>query len=208
MTQIVFSELNDYLLDKLSIVGADECGWGSNAGPLVVCAVKAPKNWDLIGLNDSKKISAKKRETMQTKLLQLVAIKEIEYAIASRSNIEIDTLGAAPCLRACYEEVFIKLSQLDSVLITDGNLKFDNLASRGYQVLSLIKGDTLVPAIMAASILGKTFRDAQMKELHQTYPNYGWDDNAGYPTAKHIAAIKKYGFSPLHRKSYKVKALQ
>lgn len=187
---------------KSFVIGADECGYGSLAGMVVVCAVRASKDWTLEGLNDSKKLSEKKRDAMRQKLLALAREDKIKFAVASRSNVEIDSLGIALALKECYAEVFIELYDEDSLLIADGNLKFDNLTSRGYTVKSLVKADTYVPTVMAASILGKTHRDAIMYKLHEQHPEYDWLNNVGYGSAKHLAAIKQYGPSSLHRMSY------
>lgn len=187
---------------KNFIVGADEVGYGALSGPVVVCAVRSPKDWNLEGLNDSKKLSEKKRNLMRDKLLQLVQLDEIKFAIASRSNIEIDSLGIAAALKACYTDVFIKLHTDDSLLIADGNLKFDELAAAGYIVKSIVKADTLIPTVMAASILAKTYRDDLMYKMHEQHPEYDWINNVGYGASKHLAAIKQYGPSSLHRMSY------
>lgn len=187
---------------KKYIVGADECGYGALAGILTICAVKAPSDWNLDGLNDSKKLSAKKREIMRDQLLKLAEQDAIQYAIASRSNVEIDAGGVASALRSCYAEVYKKLYDPDCLLIADGNLKFDELTADGYTVNSVIKADTKFPTVMAASIIGKVYRDEIMHQLHHTYPNYGWNKNVGYGAKDHLDAIKTYGPCPLHRMSY------
>ncbi|HEY5267885.1 MAG TPA: ribonuclease HII [Candidatus Saccharimonadales bacterium] len=199
------TDLDQELIDKFNkpmIIGADECGYGALAGILTICAVKAPSGWNLDGLNDSKKLSAKKREIMRDQLLKLAEQGVIQYAIASRSNVEIDASGVASALRSCYAEVYKKLYDPDCLLIADGNLKFDELAAEGYTVESVIKADAKFPTVMAASIIGKVFRDEIMHQLHNTYPNYGWDHNVGYGAQDHLEAIKMYGPCPLHRMSY------
>jgi ribonuclease HII len=94
------------------------------------------------------------------------------------------------------------LYQDDSRIIIDGILKFDNLGVDAYDKVSVIKADAKFPAVMAASIIAKTYRDDKMHKLHHTYPNYGWDSNVGYGAKDHLAAIEKHGPSPLHRMSY------
>lgn len=183
---------------KKYFIGADEVGYGCLAGPVVVCGVKVLKDWWMDGLNDSKQLSEKKRNQMAPQLVQSVI-----HHIAERSNSEIDQVGIAVALKACYEEVFTKLYCIDSLLIADGILKFPNLVAKGYDILSLVKADTIVPAVMAASIIAKVYRDGVMRQHHQMYPNYGWDSNVGYPAPFHKAALKKYGITPLHRMSYK-----
>lgn len=190
------------MLDKPVIIGCDEVGYGCLAGPLVVVGVKAPKDWKLDGLNDSKKLSAKKREAMLLPLMKLAERKEISYHLAERSNAEIDKVGVAVALKDAYVEVFHALYQNDALIISDGILKFDNLGVDAYDKVSVIKADAKYPAVMAASIIAKTYRDDKMHRLHHSYPNYGWDSNVGYGAKDHLEAIEKYGPSPLHRMSY------
>lgn len=187
---------------KPFIIGVDEVGWGCLAGPLVVCGVKSPKDWNLEGLNDSKKLSEKRRVTMTGKLNELIEKSEIQFHIAERSNVQIDKMSAGPALKDAYVEIFHKLYDPECLIITDGNTKFDNLGVDAYDKVSLIKADGKVPAVMAASIIAKTYRDGMMKILHELHPMYGWDHNVGYPRPDHLAAITKYGPCPLHRMSY------
>jgi ribonuclease HII len=190
------------MTEKTFIVGCDEVGYGCLAGPLVVVGVRAPKGWSLDGLNDSKKLSEKKREAMRTKLNEAILKKEITWHLAERSNTEIDKVGVAIALKDAYVECFHKLYQQDSLIISDGILKFDNLGVDAYDKVSLIKADTKIPAVMAASILAKTYRDEKMKNLHNLHSMYGWDHNVGYGSKDHLVAIGKFGPSPLHRMSY------
>jgi len=183
-------------------IGADEVGYGCLAGPLVVCGVRAPRNWTLAGLNDSKKLSEKKREAMREKLNELIEKKEIAFHLAERSNAHIDKHGVAYSLKDAYVEVFTTLHQPDSLIISDGILKFDNPAVAGYDMISLVKADAQISTVMAASILAKTYRDGKMKILHDLHPDYGWDSNVGYGSRDHLEAIAKFGPSPLHRFSY------
>lgn len=194
--------------DKEFFIGADEVGYGCLAGPLVVCAVMAPKDWSLAGLNDSKKLSQKQRETMEAKLKPLVEKGEIRVRIAERSNLEIDANGVSEMLKAAYKECFTSfMGAKESLIITDGILNFDNLGVDDYNIVSLIKADTLVPSVMAASILAKTYRDSLMREYHKLYPYYNWQSNVGYGAPVHLKAMREHGLSPLHRRSYKVKTM-
>lgn len=190
------------MVDKPVIIGCDEVGYGCLAGPLVVVGVRAPADWKLEGLNDSKKLSAKKREAMLLPLMKLAQNKEITYHLAERSNTQIDEMGVAAALKDAYVECFHALYQSDSLIIIDGILKFDNLGVDAYDKQSVIKADAKYPAVMAASIIAKTYRDDLMHKLHYKYPNYGWDHNVGYPATDHREAIEKYGPCPLHRMSY------
>jgi ribonuclease HII len=188
--------------DKPFIVGADEVGYGCLAGPLVVCGVRAPKDWSLAGLNDSKKLSEKKRHVMGDKLSDLISKNEITFHIAERSNVQIDKTGVAIALKSAYVECFHELYQPDSLIISDGILKFDNLGVNDYDKISIIKADTKIPAVMAASIIAKNYRDKKMKIFHPLHPQYGWDSNVGYGSKDHLNAIAKYGPCALHRYSY------
>lgn len=190
------------MIDKPIIIGCDEVGYGCLAGPLVVVGVRAPKDWSLAGLNDSKKLSAKKREAMRDQLSNLIESGTIAWHLAERSNAVIDKDGVAIALKSAYVEVFHKLYQDDCLIISDGILKFDNLGVDDYDKVSVIKADAKYPAVMAASILAKTYRDGKMKILHELHPQYGWDSNVGYGSKDHLAAIEKYGPCPLHRQSY------
>lgn len=190
------------MLDKPIIIGCDEVGYGCLAGPLVVVGVRAPKDWALAGLNDSKKLSPKRREEMRHKLSKLIGEGVIAWHLAERSSQVIDQFGVASALKDAYVECFKALYQDDCLIISDGILKFDNLGVDAYDKVSVIKADTKFPAVMAASILAKTYRDGKMKLLHKQYPNYGWDHNVGYGAKDHLEAIAKYGPCPLHRMSY------
>lgn len=187
------------------IIGADECGTGSLCAQLVVCAVKAPTDWKLVGLNDSKQLTKKRREKMRDDLLPLVNSGTIKYHIAERSNSIIDEIGLAAALKSAYVEAFTSLYCDESHIIVDGNLKFTGLNIDHMSLESMVKADTKVSQVMAASILAKTYRDDVLTKLHTEYPHYGWNSNAGYASAAHKEGIKKHGFSPYHRKSYDIK---
>lgn len=190
------------MIDKPIIIGCDEVGYGCLAGPLVVVGVKAPKDWQIPGLNDSKKLSAKKRDAMLLPLMKLAKSNVISYHLAERSSQEIDKVGVAVALKDAYVECFKALYEEEALIISDGILKFDNLGVDAYDKVSVIKADAKFPTVMAASIIAKTYRDDKMHQLHHTYPNYGWDSNVGYGSKDHLEAIEKHGPCPLHRFSY------
>lgn len=190
------------MFGKDFIVGADEVGYGCLAGPLVVCGVRSPKDWWLDGLNDSKKLSEKKRLAMGEKLSKAVSNNEITFHLTERSSQTIDKLGVAVALKGCFVEIFHKLYQENSLIITDGILKFDNLGVDMYDKVSMIKADSKIAAVMAASIIAKNYRDNLMKTYHIAYPQYDWHSNVGYGSKKHLGAIKEYGPCPFHRFSY------
>lgn len=187
------------------IIGCDEVGYGSIAGPLVVCGVKAPINWSMDGLSDSKKLTAKRREDLNLKLRRDSTIK---FCIVSRSNEEIDNHGLGVMHKSAFVETFHHLHSDDCFIIVDGVLKFDGLGVDAYDIRTEVKADDKYPVVMAASIIAKVFRDKLMHDYHEDYPNYGWNSNVGYGSKKHIEGILKFGYSPLHRRSYKIKSLQ
>ena len=202
MIRTTMDDVNKLLANKATILGADEVGYGCLAGSLVVCGVLAPKDWNLAGLNDSKKLSLKKREVMREKLGKLIENKTIKWHLAERSNNVIDRSGVAWALKDAYVEVFNNLHQTDCLIISDGILKFDNPSVAAYDKVSLVKADAQIPAVMAASILAKTYRDEKMKIMHVIHPEYGWATNVGYGSKEHLDAIWKHGPTPLHRTSY------
>lgn len=185
------------------IIGADECGYGCLAGPVVVCAVKADDNWSIDGLNDSKKLSEKKRVAMRDKLKILIENNEISHYIALRDNKYIDQVGIAKALKECYVECFLKLnSDLASKIIVDGILKFHGYGVDSHDITAIVKADTKIPSVMAASILGKVYRDELMNNMHKEFEVYDWQSNKGYGSSKHLNAIEKNGHCVYHRLSY------
>lgn len=183
----------------MDIIGCDEVGTGSAVGCLCVAGVRADSDWTLSGLADSKQLSEKKRNLIRDKLL---STNQISYCIVEKSHQDIDKLGLAAALKQAYIELIGKLYSDNCQIIVDGNLKF---AESNYPITSIVKADTYIPTVMAASILAKTHRDAVIKQYSNQYPMYGLDKNVGYLTAQHIQAIKKYGLSEIHRKSYNFK---
>lgn len=175
--------------------GCDEAGRGCLAGPVVAAAVILPKNYKNPELNDSKKLSVKKRESLKTEIMN----SAISWNVAFVDNNEIDNLNI---LRASIKAMHIAidgLSRIPQFLLIDGNrfYPYKNLEYR-----TIIKGDSLYLSIAAASVLAKTFRDEYMIRIHNEFPVYGWDNNKGYATQTHRDAIFKNGISPYHRKSF------
>jgi len=192
------------------IIGIDEVGYGSWAGPILIGAVRAPINWTMSDLKDSKKLTFKQREIVNSQLHKLVEQKIITFDIAMASNKEIDTLGLGACHKKCFVQVINNLYSNDEEIILDGNINPQYLIKYGLnphiKIRSEIKADNKFPTVMAASIIAKQFRDKlMMNELHNLYPEYNWNENVGYIVKDHKEAVKKYGLSEFHRKSYNVK---
>jgi ribonuclease HII len=186
------------LLPKYSAVleaGVDEAGRGPIAGPVFAAAVILPDDLIIEGLDDSKKLSEKKRYELR----KIIEKKAMDYAVASVSNTEIDKINI---LNATFKAMHLAISKLKikpEYLIIDGN-RFKQFS--GIPFSCIVKGDGKYASIAAASILAKTYRDDFMLELSKQYPQYGWDSNKGYGTKKHFEAIEKYGLTPYHRKSF------
>lgn len=183
------------------IVGIDEVGRGPVAGPVVVCGMAFPPDFpvEIKGqLNDSKKLSKKKRELLE----KILKDNNVIYYLAERPSQDIDKLGIAICLRQCVEEIvnhFIcHYSQEEPYFILDGNQNYLNTTHGETR----IKADASVPECMGASILAKVYRDNIMNNLHMIYDVYNWNANSGYGTKAHMNAISNYGQTEYHRKSF------
>ena len=178
-----------------NLCGIDEAGRGPLAGPLVVAGVILEK--EILGLNDSKKVTEKKRE----KLFE--EIKESsKYHIVFKSAKEIDEFGISFCLKSSILEIIEHLKEFTDNFLMDGNTNF------GIQNLQKeIKADAKYKEVSAASILAKVSRDRFMDSISSQYPNYDFIKHKGYGTKAHIEAIKKFGRSDIHRFSYKIKGV-
>lgn len=185
------------------IVGIDEAGRGPLAGPVTVGLVKIPTdfNWTLIpGVNDSKKISEKKREAIFQRAKELAKQGLIEYSVKSISAKSIDNKGIVAGINRAIEAGITELglSALDTFIQLDGALK----APAEFPQETIIGGDGKEAVIGLASILAKVTRDRYMMQIAIDYPEYGFAQHKGYGTKAHIEAIKKHGLSELHRRSY------
>ena len=174
------------------IAGVDEAGRGSLVGPMTVAAVILPKNLYLPKLNDSKKISAHIREI----LYEQIILTAESYSVVEVSAEEIDEFNIYQATLRGMQRAVENLSVKPEFVLTDA-MKLNLENSR-----SIIHGDALSASIAAASIIAKVTRDRMADKWHEKYPEYGFDHNRGYGTKSHIEAIKKYGFTPLHRKSF------
>jgi ribonuclease HII len=191
----LLAEYHQLCHSKPYIVGADEVGFGSWAGPLVVCAVAVPHNWrPPKGLNDSKKVRPNKREDLFEWMKS-----RVPYAIAMAQSDEIDRQGVMLSLRRCYRETVqsVLAKFPDSLVVLDGEVKIP-----GIDHLNFPKADGIVPAVMAASIIGKVLHDRYMWQMAEKYPGYSFHKSSGYGTKEHREAIDRLGLCPIHRRSY------
>jgi len=177
------------------IIGSDECGYGSWAGPLYVCAYVAEEGWSVPGLNDSKKLTAFERQEVYGHLdLGQSVLISVEAAA-------IDQFGLGRCLvRAHTQAITLMLARgfSGARIVVDGTLRLPLPEAE-----SIPKADTTIPSVMAASIIAKCNRDLLMKAMHREYPEYGFASHVGYGTPEHMAALRVYGPCPLHRMSYR-----
>ena len=171
------------------ICGIDEAGRGPLAGPVVIAAVIMPRNSMIEGVNDSKKVSEKKRE----KLYEEITSSSIAWAVGIN---DINILNAT---KKGLTQALTELEQGPDIILVDALTKIDTL---GIPYESIIKGDAKSYSIAAASIVAKVTRDRIMRQWDEIYPQYGFEKHKGYGTAMHINAIKEYGPCPLHRKSF------
>jgi ribonuclease HII len=192
----VNEDLNQETSDSLYnlIGGVDEAGRGPLAGAVfAACVVLNPAN-KIEGISDSKKLSEKKRN----KLAYLIKRDSMAWAVASASVEEIDKINILQASLLAMKRAVESLPFLPDKILVDGI----HSPKLNLQVQTVIKGDSLVPEISAASILAKTARDAEMYCLHKSFPDYGFDQHKGYPTKKHLEALQIHGISIVHRRSF------
>jgi len=188
-------KLLNYKDKNIVEAGCDEAGRGCLAGPVYAAAVILPPDFEDPLLNDSKKMKPQDRNLLR----KIIENKAIAYSVAYVNSSEIDKINI---LQSSLKAMHLAISQLKITpqqLLIDGN-RF--LKSYAIPYHCIIKGDGKYASIAAASILAKSYRDEYMLDLHQKYPHYNWDTNKAYPTAKHIAAIMKYGVCKHHRLSF------
>lgn len=176
------------------ICGVDEAGRGPLAGPVCAAAVILPPDADIPGLDDSKKLSDKRRR----ELFPLIQEQAVAYGIAFASESEIDEINILQATFLAMERAMGMLSVKPDLALIDGNRQRDF----GLPVQTVIHGDSLSASIAAASVLAKVTRDDYMLQLHETYPQYGFDVHKGYGTKRHYAALTEYGPCPAHRSSF------
>ena len=181
--------------------GVDEAGRGRLAGPLTAAAVILPKDYENDALDDSKKLSEKKRFQLKS----IIEKDSIDFAVFFISPFIIDKINILNSTFKAMHGALNNLKTIPSFIVVDGNKfkKFKNINHK-----CVVKGDAKYQNIAAASILAKTYRDSYMIDQHNRFPVFGWDKNKGYGTEFHITNIKKYGISELHRKSFIIKKSQ
>lgn len=178
----------------MRIAGVDEAGRGPLAGPVVAAAVILPEGCTIEGLDDSKKLDPETRE-MLAEQIKAQAV----WAIALADHVLIDRLNILWATMDAMERAVAQLPTIPDEVWVDGNRVPNGLLQVGR---AFVGGDACHPCISAASILAKTYRDQLMRELHGTYPDYGFDRHFGYPTPEHLAALDAHGPCAIHRRSF------
>lgn len=185
-------------LDETAVeAGCDEAGRGCLAGPVFAAAVILPRHFNHSLLRDSKQLSESQRHEARL----IVESEALAWAVARVDPAEIDRINILQASFAAMHRALDQLGMPPNALLIDGN-RF--VPYKDIPHTCVVKGDGRYTAIAAASILAKTHRDAYMMNLHQQYPHYGWQENKGYPTAAHRAAIARYGATPHHRRSFRL----
>ncbi|MBQ0797590.1 ribonuclease HII [Zhongshania sp.] len=174
--------------------GVDEVGRGPLCGDVVTAAVILDPENPIVGLNDSKKLTEKRREAFFIEIKD----KALSYCVARASVAEIDELNILQASLLAMHRAVAGLAVQPEFVLVDGN----KVPNWPYRAQAVVKGDSRVPAIAAASILAKVTRDREMAEFESVYPGYGIAGHKGYPTKVHLAALQKLGVTPIHRRSY------
>lgn len=183
-----------YAQGVMNICGVDEAGRGPLAGPVCAAAVILPERLEIPGLNDSKKLTDKKRR----ELFPIIQEKALAYGIGFASQEEIDEINILQATFLAMERALGALAIRPGLVLIDGNQEKDF----GLPVKTVVKGDSLSANIAAASVLAKVSRDDVMLEFARQYPEYGFDIHKGYGTKAHYAALTQYGPCPIHRRSF------
>ena len=175
------------------IIGVDEVGRGTLAGPVISAAIILNKEKIPEGINDSKKLSKKKREVINEEL-----ISQHSFAIGIASVEEIDKINILQASLLAMKRAVLNLNIKPQTILVDGN----KLPDLEYNMYPIIKGDNKSISIAAASIIAKVYRDKLMQDLSLQYPGYYWEKNSGYGTKQHLLALNSLGVTPIHRKSF------
>ena len=193
MSEITMWEIEDSLGLHL-ICGVDEAGRGPLAGPVCAAAVILPEHLQIPGLNDSKKLTDKKRR----ELFPIIQEQAIAYGIGLASESEIDEINILQATFLAMRRALEQLNARPEIALIDGNRETDF----GLPVKTVVKGDSLSANIAAASVLAKVTRDNIMTEMANQYPEYGFEIHKGYGTKAHYEALRTYGPCPIHRKTF------
>ena len=184
--------------------GCDEAGRGPLAGPVYAAAVILPPDFYHPLLNDSKQMTERAREELRP----IIEREAVAWAVEAVSAQEIDQINILWASVTGMQRAVLRLNPAPQFLLIDGN-KFRPFGPYGFKdYRTVVHGDATFASIAAASVLAKTYRDAFMRQLALEYPQYGWDRNMGYPTAEHIEAIRRHGYTPWHRTTFHVKELE
>lgn len=192
---LLYTLENEYKEKGFSVIaGTDEAGRGCLAGPVVAAACILPEGLVIDGLDDSKKLTAKKRE----KLYDVIISSAVSYAIAEASVEEIDSLNILNASQLAMRRAVAQLTPSPELVLVDGNVarEFPMTA------VTVIHGDSISPSIAAASILAKVYRDRLLVEMDAQYPEYGFAKNKSYSTKAHMDALRLYGPKDCHRKTF------
>ena len=190
--------------EDLLEAGCDEAGRGPLAGPVYAASVILPKDFHHPLLNDSKQMTEKNRDLLRP----IIEREAVAWAVEAVQAEEIDTLNILWASGTGMQRAVLRLDPRPQFLLIDGN-KFRPFEGYGFKdYRTVVHGDATYASIAAASVLAKTHRDEFMRKIATDYPEYGWDRNMGYPTPEHIEAIRRYGYTPWHRKTFTVKELE
>lgn len=181
--------------------GCDEAGRGPLAGPVFAAAVILPEGFFHPLLDDSKRMTERSRDILRP----IIEQNAVAWAVEAVQPEEIDRINILNASITGMQRAVLRLAVKPDLLLVDGN-RFKPLD--GYAHVTVVHGDATYASIAAASVLAKTWRDEYMRKIAQEYPQYGWDRNMGYPTKEHIEAIREYGYTPYHRKSFHPKELE
>lgn len=195
------ARLLNFLNENLIEAGCDEAGRGPLAGPVFAAAVILPEDFFHPLLDDSKKMTEKARDILR----EIIEKEAVSWAVEEVSPAEIDEINILNASIAGMQRAAARLRPSPEFLLVDGN-RFRPFGGIPYECI--VKGDGKYAPIAAASVLAKTHRDEYMRHIAKEYPEYAWDRNMGYPTPEHIAAVRKFGLTEYHRKSFHVKQLE
>ena len=194
-------QLKPYMQEGLLEAGCDEAGRGPLAGPVFAAAVILPPDFSHPLLDDSKRMTERARNVLRP----IIEQNAVAWAVEAVMPDEIDRINILNASITGMQRAVLRLAVKPDLLLIDGN-RFKPMD--GYIHVTVVHGDATYASIAAASVLAKTWRDEYMRRIAQEYPQYGWEHNMGYPTPEHIEAIREYGYTPYHRRSFHPKELE